>query len=136
MSGRFHRWCAIARQHPLPASPLTVAGFINDHAGLDPETLWAEIVNIDVAHEALGYAPPGRSTVALKAFSNTHPIEPPGSWSKDEKPLFLTLPWGIQAIIRRRETDRDREVRRCQAHADLWRKSKEKSHEADKASAA
>jgi hypothetical protein len=45
------------------------------------------------------------------------PIEPPRSWSKDEKERFQSLPRETQAYLAERETERDREIRRAQNEA-------------------
>ncbi|PAY06659.1 hypothetical protein CK489_27700 [Bradyrhizobium sp. UFLA03-84] len=101
--------------HPLPAMPLTVAAFIGDHGGLTPDLLFAEVAAIDEQHQALGYAPPGRSDVALKAFDAVHPTRPPRSWRKEEQEMFLMLPWGIKQTILRREAERDRAIKHAQS---------------------
>ena len=41
-------------------------------------------------------------------------VEPPRSWPKADKALFVLLPDDVQAIISRRENQRDRELRRLQ----------------------
>ena len=120
---RFERWCSFNGSIALPASPSIVAAFIADHDGLDTSTLWAEIAALDQQHEELGYAPPGRSTVAIAAFNNIHHVEPPRSWSKDEKHLFTVLPWAIQLVLARREADRDKALNRIQNEAANKRKA-------------
>src|SRR3984893_1406905 len=45
------------------------------------------------------------------------PIEPPRSWTKDEKERFTTLPRETQAYLAEREQERDREIRRTQNEA-------------------
>ncbi|MGN8547819.1 hypothetical protein ACQPTN_24850 [Bradyrhizobium sp. 13971] len=117
MSERFQSWCRVVGQHALPAAPWVVAAFIREHAGLTAELLWAEIAAIDQTHEELGYAPPGRSSVALKAFSEAHSVDAPRSWRKEEQELFRMLPWGIQQTVLRREAERDRAV--CQAKTEV-----------------
>jgi hypothetical protein len=48
---------------------------------------------------------------------NFPPIEPPRSWSKDEKERFKALPRETQEYLAERETERDREIRRTQNEA-------------------
>ncbi|QOZ34421.1 hypothetical protein [Bradyrhizobium sp. CCBAU 53421] len=120
---RFQNWCRLMGHHPLPAAPLTVAAFIGDQGGLKPDLLSAEVAAIDEQHQALGYAPPGRSDVALKAFAAVHPVEPPHSWANEEKERFHQLPYDLQLILSRRETDRAKELRR--AHGDRDRAKQE-----------
>ena len=115
MTSRFEKWCTINGQHPLPTSPNVLAAFIADHGGLDTPTLYAEVTAIDEAHEMLGYCPPGRSTIATAAFNQLHPVDPPRSWSVDDRHLFALLPWGVQTILVRREAERDRALNRLQS---------------------
>ncbi|MCP2219922.1 MULTISPECIES: hypothetical protein [Bradyrhizobium] len=115
---RFHNWCRLMGHHPLPAAPLTVAAFIGDQGGLKPDLLSAEVAAIDEQHQALGYAPPGRSDVALKAFAAVHPVEPPRSWANEEKERFLRLPYDLQLVVSRREADREKELKRTYGERD------------------
>jgi len=41
-------------------------------------------------------------------------VNPPRSWPKADKALFAGLPLAVQAVIARREAERDRELRRLQ----------------------
>ncbi|MCW2130188.1 hypothetical protein M2226_008932 [Bradyrhizobium elkanii] len=111
---RFLTWCALMNHHHLPATPFVVAAFIGDNGGLRPEELSAEVAAIDEQHQALGYAPPGRSDVALKAFNAVHPVDPPRSWTNAEKERFHQLPYDLQLVVSRREADREKELRRAQ----------------------
>lgn len=50
-------------------------------------------------------------------------IEPPRSWGSDEKAAFLQLPRDLQVFYAKRESQRDREVRKCQGErADCLKK--------------
>lgn len=118
---RFQNWCLVMGHHPLPATPLVVAAFIGDHGGLKPEVLFAEVAAIDEQHEALGYSPPGRSDVALKAFDAVHPVEPPRSWPKEEKRRFLELPHDLQVYFAEHEERREKELKRAFSEAALAR---------------
>ena len=51
------------------------------------------------------------------------PIEPPRSWTKDEKDRFAALPRETQEYLAQRETERDRETRRSQNEAAEQRKA-------------
>ncbi len=53
------------------------------------------------------------------------PIPAPRSWRPDERVEFATLPRAIQAVLARREDDRDREIRRVQTAAAEARKAAE-----------
>lgn len=113
---RFQNWCHLMGHHPLPAAPFAVAAFIGDHAGLKPDQLFAEVAAVDEQHQALGYAPPGRSDLALKAFNAVHPVEPPRSWPKEEKCRFLELPHDLQVYFAQHEERREKEI--CRAFSE------------------
>ncbi|MHC2241331.1 hypothetical protein [Bradyrhizobium elkanii] len=115
---RFQNWCRLVGQHPLPAAPITVAAFIGDQGGLKADVLAAEVAAIDDEHQALGYAPPGRSDAALKAFGAVHPVEPPRSWTNEEKERFHQLPYDLQLVVSRLETGREKELRRAHGERD------------------
>jgi hypothetical protein len=53
------------------------------------------------------------------------PIEPPRSWTKEEKERFASLPRETQEYLSNRETERDREFRRSQNEAAEIRKAVE-----------
>ncbi|MCP1758031.1 hypothetical protein [Bradyrhizobium elkanii] len=114
---RFRAWCALMSHHHLPATPFVVASFIGDNGGLKPDELFAEVAAIDEQHQALGYAPPGRSDVALKAFDAVHPVEPPRSWPKEEKRRFLELPHDLQVYFAEHEDRREKEIKRAFSEA-------------------
>ena len=129
----FERWCAFTGNIPLPSSPSAIAAFIADHSGLDAAALYAEIVSLDERHEVLGYAPPGRSTLAIAAFNQLHHVEAPRSWTPDQKQFFACLPWGVQMAIARREADRDRALNKIQNEAALKRKKDNGIHKTEAA---
>lgn len=61
--------------------------------------------------EAPGETPEAEPAEALP------PIDPPRSWTKDEKERFASLPRDTQEYIAEREQDREREIRRSQNEA-------------------
>jgi hypothetical protein len=97
----------------LPAQPANVAIFVAE-SGLPPEILHAELEAIDREHEGLDYAPPAKAGVVVKAFNDVHPVEPPRSWSAEEKQRFLTLPHATQVYLVQRERQRDSALNRAQ----------------------
>ena len=60
---------------------------------------------------------PGETQAADPAEDTLPPIEPPRSWTKDEKDRFKTFPRELQAYLSEREQERDRELRRSQNEA-------------------
>jgi hypothetical protein len=61
--------------------------------------------------------PSGEAEAAPEPEAELSPIEPPRSWSKDEKERFKALPRETQEYLAERETERDREIRRTQNEA-------------------
>jgi hypothetical protein len=86
------------------------------------------VAQIGAAHIAAGLADPSASYPVPQTMNKIAAINPPRSWSKEEWPKFRALPYSLQTYILKREADRDRELKRCQFDANLWRKSKEKSN--------
>jgi hypothetical protein len=127
----FPAWCQVQGVIALPASVADVVRFVSEYAHIPAEVLQAELEAIDERHEALLYAPPCKARAVIEAFNAAHPVEPPRSWPKDEGPLFASLPKGVQAIVARREAERDREVKRCQTDASQWRKFKQEQSNAE-----
>jgi hypothetical protein len=122
----------------LPASPADIATFIGQ-TGLSASLLQEEMAAIDDAHEELGYAPPAKARVVADALHKLHSQPPPRSWSKEELPFFRALPWNVQAIIARREADRDRAFNKAMNVAAEQRKKlerMEKELKSEKANAA
>lgn len=61
-----------------------------------------------------GQSEPTDETEVKETPAETSPIEPPASWSADEKEAFKALTPAAQAIVHRRETARDQELRQKQ----------------------
>jgi hypothetical protein len=75
--------------------------------------------NQELAEEA-NAAPedqPSGETQATEPEANLPPIEPPRSWTTEEKERFRSLPRELQAYLSEREQERDRDVRRRQNEA-------------------
>ena len=60
---------------------------------------------------------PGETESQPESEAELPPIEPPRSWTKDEKDRFQSLPRETQEYIASREQEREREVRRSQNEA-------------------
>ncbi len=87
--------------------------------GAEPATSAPKSVEPDVTP-----APqPSDSTDGNLEPEEALPIEPPRSWTKDEKERFQSLPRETQEYIASRETERDRELRRVQNEAAETRKT-------------
>lgn len=66
---------------------------------------------------------PGDETQATDPAEELPPIEPPRSWTKDEKDRFATLPRETQEYLANREQERERAVRQSQNEAAEQRKT-------------
>lgn len=71
------------------------------------------------------YADPGEQGDAEPAEDHLSPIEPPRSWTKDEKDRFQSLPRETQQYIAQREQERERAIRQSQNEAAEIRKRAE-----------
>lgn len=65
---------------------------------------------------------PGETEGEAEPEAQLPPIEPPRSWTKEEKERFATLPRETQEYLAERETQRDRDHRRSQNEAAEQRK--------------
>jgi hypothetical protein len=70
-------------------------------------------------------APGEVETQAIEPADDLPPIEPPRSWTTEEKERFQTLPRELQAYLTEREQERDRDLRRRQNEAAEARKAVE-----------
>ncbi len=87
-----------------------------------PATELADEANAAAASEQ----PPGETEVQAEPEAELPPIEPPRSWTKDEKERFQSLPRETQEYLANREQERDREIRRSQNESAEQRKILEK----------
>ena len=91
----FINWCANANVRHAPAAPGICAAFILNQArvGIAPERIAAEARAIELLHDHYGLANPIQTRAARWALDRVLPsIEPPRSWTKDEKQQFADLP--------------------------------------------
>lgn len=119
----FEKWCLLRGAQPIPASPTSIAKFISEVAELGIARVWDAVVEISHGHRDIGLPDPtlgiGIVTAEINKISE---IKPPHSWKKEEQHRFMSLPYDLQCEILRRETERERELRRLQnTVADLKR---------------
>ena len=113
----FINWCASANVRHAPAAPAICAAFFLNQArvGVAPERIAAEARAIELLHDHYGLANPIQTRAARWALDRVLPaVEPPRSWTKDEKEEFSTFPRSAQEKIARREKDRETTLRRGQ----------------------
>jgi hypothetical protein len=114
----FLQWTEAQKVRALPAKPCTVAAFCQwqKDKGAPKEKLNATLSAIEALHNAASVGNP-IATPIVRTITAASTIEPPRSWTKDEKVLFTGLPVEIQAVIARREKNRETELRRAQNEA-------------------
>jgi len=117
------------RRRPDPAEPSSAGR--DEHAAV-ADGAPAPAPNQELAEEA-NAAPedqPSGETQATEPEANLPPIEPPRSWTTEEKERFRSLPRELQAYLSEREQERDRDVRRRQNEAADERKAAQAEREA------
>jgi hypothetical protein len=114
----FVQWAEAQRVRALPARPCSVAAFAQwqKDLGVPKEKISATLSAIESLHFAASLGNP-IATPIVRTITAASTIEPPRSWTKDEKQLFTGLPVEIQAVIARRERDRETQLRRAQNEA-------------------
>jgi hypothetical protein len=104
----FEEFCAKWKVPSLPARPTTCAGFCIQHRGLDADELVEVMAGVSRAHQASNLADPTASFECNVVLARFIKIEPPRSWTKEDRVEFFRLPITAQAIVVRREGERDR----------------------------
>jgi hypothetical protein len=110
----WREWCSINGVCPAPAAPADIARFVNDVAGLGIECVWAIVQEISQAHQRFNLSDPTRTDVVAHAVNVISKLVAPRSWPKEDHELFMLLPYDVQLVVARRESARDRELRRLQ----------------------
>jgi hypothetical protein len=113
----FINWSANANVRHAPAAPAICGAFILNQArvGVAPERIAAEARAIELLHDHYGLANPIQTRAARWALDRVLPsIEPPRSWTKEQKVQFSEFPRAAQEVIAAREKDRETTLRRGQ----------------------
>jgi len=111
----FVAWTTKANVRYCPAKPFVIAQYIIDTAtGTSTQTLLRRVNAISALHDRHGLADPVSTTIVRSVLSDVVVVEPPRSWRKPEKEMFVTLPVEIRAAVSRREREREIETRRLQ----------------------
>ena len=115
----FNKWTASKSARRLPAKPVTVACYVLDQAalGVPAQQILAQLDAIERAHDRHSLSNPVRTAVVRAALETIIKVDPPRSWPKEDKVLFAQLDPEIRQVIARRESERDRELRRIQSRA-------------------
>jgi hypothetical protein len=114
----FVQFAESQRVRALPAKPATCAAFAQwqRDLGVPPEKINATLSAIEALHFAAGQSNP-IATPLVRTITAASTIDPPRSWTKEEKQLFTGLPVEVQVVIDRRERDRETTLRRAQNEA-------------------
>jgi hypothetical protein len=113
----FIDWCT-AKQLPWrPASPASVALYVFERGSRGIDALLAEVAKISASHCSKWLADPTAGWPATAALSAIVKIDAPRSWPKEDKAMFIALPYAVQQRIVKRETERDNAVRKAQNEA-------------------
>ena len=114
---RFSKWCAVKQVRRLPAKPKTVAAFVleQDALGVPAQQIISILNAIELSHDRHSLSNPTATAIVRAALGQVVKIEPPRSWSKEEKVEWAQLPPDVRRTIAKRENDRDRELRRLQS---------------------
>jgi hypothetical protein len=112
--GLFEKWCGEKGVRRLPAKPWVVAAFVLDQIanGRDVQSCLALLAAIERVHDSHNLSNPTATAVVRAALDQIIKIEPPRSWSKDEKAEWALLPPVIRETIARRENERDVALKR------------------------
>jgi hypothetical protein len=109
----FEEFCAKWKVPCLPARPTTCAGFCIQYRGLDADELVEIVAGISRAHQAANFADPTASFECNIVLARFVKIEPPRSWTKEDRVEFFRAPVAIQKIVLRREDERNVGVQRA-----------------------
>jgi hypothetical protein len=120
----FLNWCEGMQVRHAPAAPSSVATFVREFNWRGPKILLPTLRAIEAVHDFFGAANPVATEAVKSAVAEMFnddladlivtPKDAPRSWPKNEKILFSVLPKELQAIIGRRENERDQAVRSAQ----------------------
>jgi hypothetical protein len=109
----FEEFCAKWKVPSLPARPTTCAGFCIQHRGLEADELIEVMAGVSRAHQAANLADPTASLECNVVMARFVKIEPPRSWTKEDRVEFFRLPVTAQAIVVQRESERDAGLQRA-----------------------
>src|SRR5262245_28166478 len=114
----FLSWCSGQGVRACPARPTTVAAFaqFQQDRGVPRQAIADILSAIEDLHTAASVGNPV-ATPVVRTVTGASTIEAPRSWDKESKFAFRELPPEIQAVIAKREQDRETAMRRAQNEA-------------------
>jgi hypothetical protein len=115
LMGEWVRWCNERSVRYLPAAPTTIAGWLLEHKEERHADIFAVLDCIALLHAMNGRADPTSTPIVRATLAHIMPeITAPRSWDATSKVAFHRLPADVQAVINRREHDRELFLRRRQ----------------------
>jgi hypothetical protein len=114
----FLEWCAAQKVRAVPCRPTSLAAYLQweKDRNTPKENISATLAAVEQIHNAANYGNPIASPV-VRIVTAASTISAPRSWTRDEQQLFTELPIEIQAVVARREKNRETELRRAQNEA-------------------
>src|SRR5262245_23289087 len=111
----FLAWYEQQKVRSLPARPTSVAAYVQyqQDQGISRQLVAERLEAIEDLHNAASVGNPV-ATPVVRTVTGASTIEAPRSWDKESKLAFAELPPEIQAVIARRERDRETHLRRGQ----------------------
>jgi hypothetical protein len=108
----FAQFCAQWKVPALPARPATIAAFVLQNQTLGAEALLSVLSEIAAAHITASFSDPTTQWQVNAVMAQLAKIEQPRSWTKEDRIEFSRLPVTVQAIVLRRESERDAALQR------------------------
>jgi hypothetical protein len=118
----FVEWCGDEGVRFCPARPSTVAAYLYSRK-LQPDGMLDALRVISRQHDRHGLSNPCATTIVRATLELAVEDKPPASWRKAEQETWEFLPVEIRQAVARRESQRDKEIRRAQnENAELRKK--------------
>jgi hypothetical protein len=114
----FLEWCAVQKVRALPCRPTSLAAYLQWERDrhTPKEKISATVAAIEQLHNAANWGNPCASPI-VRITTAASTIEAPRSWPAADKLRWPELPIEIQAVVARREKNRETELRRAQNEA-------------------
>src|SRR5262245_45909597 len=111
-------WCEQQKVRAVPCRPQCVAAYVQyqQDQGVARHVIAERLEAIADLHNAASMGNPC-ATPVVRTVTGGSTIEAPRSWDKESKIAFAELPVEIQAVIAKRESDRETTMRRAQNEA-------------------
>ena len=113
----FITWATAVGVRYCPAKPTVVAAYVFAASAISTseDIVLAQVEAISILHDHYQLPDPTCTTAARFALDHaTVKTEPPRSWKKEEKVVFLRLPADIRAVVSRRDREAEVALRRKQ----------------------